>query len=55
MAESKNAVITGVGPGWAPHSLVDLPRVGLCIAINAGRADYLHSLAEEIRARVGKC
>ena len=55
MAESKPvAVITGVGPGLGASLARRFAQGGYAVAINARRADYLHSLAEEIRAEGGQ-
>lgn len=55
MAESKKvAVITGVGPGLGASLARRFAQGGYAIAINARRADYLRSLAEEIRATGGE-
>ena len=55
MAESKKvAVITGVGPGLGASLARRFAQGGYAVAINARRADYLHTLAEEIRATGGQ-
>ena len=47
------AVVTGVGPGLGA-ALARRFAKGYAVAINARRADFLHSLAEEIRASGGQ-
>ena len=55
MAESKPvAVITGVGPGLGASLARRFAQGGYAVAINARRAEYLHALAEEIRADGGE-
>ncbi len=55
MAESKPvAAITGVGPGLGAALARRFAQGGYAVAINARRADYLRSLAEEIRATGGR-
>ena len=55
MAESSKrpvAVITGVGPGLGA-ALARRFAQGYAVAINARRADYLRTLASEIRGAPG--
>lgn len=55
MADSRQvAVITGVGPGLGASLARRFAQGGYAVAINARRADYLRSLAEEIRATGGQ-
>ena len=55
MAESKPvAVITGVGPGLGAALARRFAQGGYAVAINARRAEYLRSLAEEISAAGGQ-
>ena len=55
MAESKPvAAITGVGPGLGAALAHRFAQGGYAVAINARRAEYLRSLAEEIRAKGGQ-
>lgn len=54
MAESKPvAVVTGVGPGLGAALAHRFAQGGYAVAINARRAEFLRSLAEEIRAKGG--
>lgn len=54
MAESKPvAVVTGVGPGLGAALARRFAQGGYAVAINARRAEFLRSLAEEIRAKGG--
>ena len=55
MAQSKPVVaITGVGPGLGAALAHRFAQGGYAVAINARRAEYLRSLAEEISAAGGQ-
>src|SRR5215475_14192889 len=57
MAETKQApvaVVVGVGPGLGAALARRFAQGGYAVAIIARRADYLHSLAAEIKAAGGR-